>query len=120
MGGQIQESGKLILAVIAAGLLGCATIYAVCNLLFPTYTHRYRLTVNIEADGKLHSGSSVIEVRRNDHGPLEGLLHGRFDEEITGESPIVDLGKRGVVEAISKVCTRFSLLRDIRCGVRGA
>lgn len=73
--------------------------FVASKLMFPTYTHRYRLTVNIEADGKLFSGSSVIEVGRNDHGPLEGLIHGQYDEEIIGESPLVDLGERGVVLA---------------------
>jgi hypothetical protein len=30
---------------------------------YPTYTHRYWLTIAIETDGVVHSGSSVIEVR---------------------------------------------------------
>lgn len=67
---------------------------------FPTYTHRYRLTVNIEADGKLYSGSSVIEVRRHFQPPI--AVQSRHYTRIVGVSPVVKLGSRGVVVAALK------------------
>ncbi len=35
---------------------------ATYKFFYPTYSYRYRQTINIEADGKLHSASSVVEV----------------------------------------------------------
>jgi len=63
---------------------------------YPTYSYRYRLTINIETDGKLHSGSSVIEVIWYAH-LLPELVS--FSPELRGEAAIVDLGPRGVVVA---------------------
>jgi hypothetical protein len=40
-----------------------AAIVAWYWLSFPTYSHRYRLTIAVETDGQVHSASSVIEVR---------------------------------------------------------
>jgi hypothetical protein len=64
---------------------------------YPVYTYRYRLTVNIELDGKLRSGSSVIEI-----GWQEGIKlgdSGGFAPIIRGQAPIIDLGDRGIVVA---------------------
>ncbi len=60
------------------------------------YYFRYRLTVDIEADGKVHSASSVIEVRywwTELNGPKWAA---RVD---AGIGPIVDLGRYGSVIA---------------------
>ncbi len=40
-----------------------ASIYGAYKLAYPTYTHRYRLTIELEVDGVAKRGSSVIEVR---------------------------------------------------------
>jgi putative lipase involved disintegration of autophagic bodies len=47
------------LGVVAASVIGATVVWQVA---FPTYTHRYRLTVSIEIDGQVHTGSSVIEI----------------------------------------------------------
>ncbi|TPQ31421.1 hypothetical protein C2U70_24005 [Bradyrhizobium guangdongense] len=64
---------------------------------YPDYTYRYRLTVNIEVDGKVHSGSSVIEVKWRG-GPVIGD-GGPFGPSVKGQAALVDLGDRGVVVA---------------------
>jgi hypothetical protein len=64
---------------------------------YPDYTYRYRLTVNIEVDGKIHSGSSVIEVKWRG-GPVVGD-GGPFGPSVKGQAALVDLGDRGVVVA---------------------
>lgn len=61
------------------------------------YSYRYRLTVNIEVDGKVHSGSSVIEVKWRG-GPVVGD-GGPFGPSVKGQAALVDLGDRGVVVA---------------------
>jgi hypothetical protein len=64
---------------------------------YPDYRYRYRLTVNIEADGKIYSGSSVIEVKWRG-GPVVGD-GGPFGPSVKGQAALVDLGDRGVVVA---------------------
>jgi hypothetical protein len=56
---------------------------------------RYRLTIDIEADGKAHSASSVIEVKYLIG--YDGLK--QWNAQVTGVAPIIDLGIRGTVIA---------------------
>lgn len=77
---------KFILAIVL--VIGSV---AMCKMAYPTYTYRYRMTVNVEADGKLYSGSSVIEVR------LVKQMQLTFEmppvaTEVSGEAVFVDLG----------------------------
>jgi hypothetical protein len=41
-------------------IVGAAALVVKSN--FPTYTYRYRLQLSLAVDGKIHTGSSVIEV----------------------------------------------------------
>lgn len=86
---------------------GCLTtlvVFALCvgalvagyKYKYPDYSYRYRLTVNIEVDGKIHSGSSVIEVTWYAHF-LPELVS--FSPELRGEAALVDLGSQGVIVA---------------------
>ena len=63
----------------------------------PANVHRfrYRLTVDIEADGKIHSASSIIEVTYivGDDGMK------RWNHRIRGVAPIVDIGQYGSIVA---------------------
>jgi len=38
-------------------------IFVLYKISYPTQTYRYRMTVNVEVDGQMRSGSSVIEVK---------------------------------------------------------
>jgi hypothetical protein len=81
----------IVIALCVAALVGCYMFN------YPVYTYRYRLTINIELDGKVHSGSSVIEI-----GWQEGIKlgdAGGFAPLIRGQAAIVDLSDRGVVIA---------------------
>jgi hypothetical protein len=81
----------IVFALCIAALVGCY-MYE-----YPVYAYRYRLTVNIELDGRVHSGSSVIEI-----GWQEGIKLGNsggFAPIIRGQAPVVDLEDRGVVVA---------------------
>jgi hypothetical protein len=79
-------------------LLGVVVaVYAVYKLNFPTYSYRYRLQLAVELDGKVHTGSSVIEVRW-DCGPhVAGLA--QCSPSLGGQATVVNLGPRGVVVA---------------------
>jgi hypothetical protein len=74
-------------------------LFAAYKLSYPTYTYRYRMTVNVEVDGQLHSGSSVIDVHVSKQV--------RFLPEVNplkysgeGEAVYLDLGNRGRLVAL--------------------
>lgn len=69
-------------------------------------TIRYRLTINVEVDGKLVSGSGVIQVKQSDTRGLFGSMGG-FGNEVSGKAVVVDLGPHG---------TLFALLRGPKAG----
>ncbi len=78
-------------------LLGAGALVAGYMYKYPNYTYRYRLTVNIEVDGKLRSGSGVIEVTW--HGGPEFGDVGPYRPTMRGQAALVDLEDHGVVVA---------------------
>ena len=85
------------LLAIIAGIVG--TAFVIYHLLFPTYTHRYRLTIEVEVDGKVRSASSVIEVRIQDQRGIP-LVRGAYNAKVSGEAVFLDLGNGQHVIAI--------------------
>jgi hypothetical protein len=67
-------------------------------LLIPVYPLRYRLTLAVEADGVVHSASSVIEAsfRPNRIDVLSQMPSFSWWQ---GTAPIIDLGSKGWVAA---------------------
>ena len=82
------------LGLVAAALLG---LFSVIQDVYPTYSHRYRLTIAIEIDGKVHSGSSVIEINWRGQPYIPGA--GSFARDIRGQAVFVDLQSRGAIVA---------------------
>ena len=82
------------LGLVAAALLG---LYGTVQVAYPTYSYRYRLTIAIEIDGKLHSGSSVIEVNWRGQPYIPGA--GSFARDIRGQAVFVGLQSRGAIVA---------------------
>lgn len=70
-------------------------------------TIRYRLTFNVDIDGRLVSGSGVIQVKQSDTRALFGPMGG-FGNEVIGEAVTVDLGSNGRF---------FALLRGPKVGL---
>lgn len=79
------------------GLLILGSLLTGCGSLSETI--RYRLTINVEVDGKLVSGSGVIQVKQADTRGLFGSMGG-FGNEVSGEAIVVDLGPHGVLFAL--------------------
>jgi hypothetical protein len=79
-------------------LLIGGTIAWVKLVAYPDYSYRYRLTLSIEAEGKVHTGSSVIEVVWNGGIPFGDV--GPYVESRRGQATVIDLGKRGAVVAV--------------------
>lgn len=88
---------RKLLIVLAIPVVCCVLVVVAWKAVYPTYVHRYRLTLEIEADGKIHTGSSVIEVRW-EGAPKIGD-NGSFGSRVFGQATIVDLGARGVIVA---------------------
>lgn len=58
----------------------------------------YRLTVSVEADGAVHTGSGVIGTVWQDQRAFKGLAQGiDWYPEVHGQAIPVDLGQRGVL-----------------------
>ena len=77
-------------------LVGAICFYLVYSYFTTVYHYNYRLTLEVEADGKVYSGSSVISVQVEDN--RQALwVHPGWATSAWGASPWVDLGERGVV-----------------------
>ncbi len=93
----MRNVGKILLfgVLTIALLIGGAVVW--WQVTYPSYSYRYRLTLAIEVDGKVHTGSSVIEVTW--HGGPEFGDVGPYHPSIRGQAALVDLGSRGAVVA---------------------
>ncbi len=84
-------------------LLGTVGVLAATYVYyFPAYEACFRMTVNVEVDGKVHSGSSVIQVGWQTPNPLFRGLAAGWNQRFEGEAVLVDLGKPGVLLALLK------------------
>lgn len=88
-----------ILGVIALVLLG---VYGCWQIKYPSGSFRYKLTLVVDDNGKQYTGSSVVEVYRQDTTKVFGNSFGGYGYHITGEVAVVDLGKKGVLFALLK------------------
>ena len=79
---------RLIAGIIAivAGLAGLISI------AYPTYTHRYRLTIEIKTADGPKSASNVIEAVRRDNGWFP-LTPNRYEYLLRGDALFLDLGE---------------------------
>ncbi len=65
--------------------------------LTPTYVHRFRLAIEVDVDGEIRIGSSVIEVRTTDYKAGSGETGG-LRSQVFGDAIFLDLGNgRNVV-----------------------
>jgi hypothetical protein len=88
--------------------IALATIAAVVllyKLIYPTDNYRYRMTVDVDVDGKVHSGSSVIEVSVHRQPALLPEM-GPFTESVRGEAVLVELPDgRNIVALLASIET---------------
>jgi hypothetical protein len=71
-------------------------LYAIYYFAFPTYTHRFRLTFQVEVDGQVKEGTGVITVTDQDNQWVP-LSQKRWKRATRGPSPWIDLGNRGIL-----------------------
>jgi hypothetical protein len=82
---------RAVLAIVGTLILAPVCFYFGYKLLYPTYTYRYRLSVEVETPDGLRSGSSVIEVRYEMFPEL--LTERDHISRVFGEAVFVDLGQ---------------------------
>jgi hypothetical protein len=77
-----------VVGAIALVLVLLCVVYA----LYPTGTHRYRLTVEVDTPNGVRSGASVIEVQRSDSGWVPMRPGPRYSFQLHGDAVFIDLG----------------------------
>jgi hypothetical protein len=104
--------GMKTLIIIVVGLP--VLFYALLGLYFfvipvvfhsaviPSVTFHYKLTLVVDDNGKQSTGSSVVEVNREDTSKYFGNSLGGFGGKFKGEAVAVDLGEKGVLFALLK------------------
>jgi hypothetical protein len=81
-----------VLLVIGGG-------FAWWHFTFPTASYRYRLSVAVEVDDQLYSGSSVIEVRYRFYPQFMWPVDGMYRLKLLGEATVVEVGPRSALVA---------------------
>ena len=100
----------LIIAAVSLGLfllVGIVGIELWRRTNSPVYSFRYCLTVNVEADGKVHTGTGIIEVTWTKLAQVLPDI-GLYSLRSHGQAVVVDLGERGLLlvpkgEKVSKI-----------------
>jgi hypothetical protein len=89
---RISQRGFGFYALLALGVVAVLFMF---QYYATVKTFRYRLTMEIEADGKLHTASSIIEVKYIIE--YDGLK--QWNTQVRGVAPMIDLGKHGTIIA---------------------
>ena len=90
----MQSKSALQWFVCLLAFLTVAISLSSCKLECLAKSYRYRLTIKVEKNGEIHSGSSVIELNTIWTGFLLGIDNTqKFETHARGEAVFVDLGK---------------------------
>ncbi len=93
------RGGPTRLAVLLAVMVGIP--YALFQAAYPTVTHRYRLTLVADDNGKAVTGSSVIEASYW-KAPMFMLSPAEYGSSARGEAVVLDFGNKGLLFALLK------------------
>jgi hypothetical protein len=85
----------LILLCIVAGVVAFWRL-----LLFPSWTFRYRLTIDVAVGDQIKTGSGVIEKTWTDVSRAPFTTNVRWNQQTRGEAIAVDLGSHGRLFAL--------------------
>jgi hypothetical protein len=90
----ISGPSKIIHILIAVML-----VYGFYKIKYPTYTYRYRMTMEIDAGGQTRSGSSVIEVAVTRVPQILPEV-GPYEWSVEGQAIFIDLPDRKNIVAL--------------------
>jgi hypothetical protein len=103
---------RFLRAAIATARAACAALL-LSGCIGEKHTFRYRLTLSVNVDGMVHTGSSVIEDTFIDQVALAGLAGGiPWAARLRGEAVAVDLGARGILFCVLRRDPTRNLSRD--------
>jgi hypothetical protein len=94
--GQVKPFAKL--AAVCAFIALCG--YVACSLVFPTIYIRYRLSLDVERDGKVQTSAGVIEISYPilpDLSVEGGMFHGQMH----GNAITIELGDQGLAFVVN-------------------
>ncbi len=91
MGGGMKQGRFMLKSILVIGLvLGVSTL-GYCFLGFSTYTWHQKMTIEVEADGQVYSGLSVVKVSVRDSDPVTKGLGFSLQFGARGEAAFVEL-----------------------------
>ena len=82
---------RALASILVFGLVAATGLFVGYPWIYPTYTIRYRLTINAIVGEQPHSGSSVIELQVKTQPKV--LDNPRWAFRVDGEAVFVELGK---------------------------
>ena len=116
--GNDRHSGMRASARLAAACVMTAMLVVLSGCTDGSYSFRYRLTVEVEVDGVVKSGSSIIEVTF--YGGGNAKYHATaWYTSYAGVAPVIDLGRHGMLIAAMSVNVEEEYRRkkqfDLKC-----
>lgn len=90
---------RMLAIIVTSAALAAGTAWAWFSMAYPSYTHRYRLTVEVELDGKVRAASSVIEVNWKRQPQFPGPEVAPWAARVLGQAALLDLGSHGALIA---------------------
>jgi hypothetical protein len=94
-----ENAMRLLASFIVALLILVGAIVFWFWTSFPTVSYRYRLTVAVEVDGQVHSGSSVIALLFRFNPKWLPPSGGTYNVFVTGQAVLINLGPHGALIA---------------------
>jgi hypothetical protein len=91
----MKTPAKVLVVMVTAAVLG---FIALDRYVFPSFVHRYRLTIELDDDGRVRSGSGVVQVTWTNQ-PKFGEAP-PWVSKVKGQAIFVNLETRGAVLAL--------------------
>lgn len=104
----------LLFGVLLVGGIGTYLFFA-----FPSYSWHQKMTIEVEADGKVYSGSSVVRVRWRKNDPLGASNGPSWIKSVKGEGPFVEIPGHGLVFALLDPPAGFGYTENLAFNVLG-
>lgn len=101
---------RLLLVLAALGLL---LIGGVIYFSLPTYSWHQKMTITVDANGAVYSGSSVVRIRWSKNDPLGSVNGPGWITTVRGEAPFVEVPGKGVLFALLNPPDRYNYATDL-------
>jgi hypothetical protein len=99
--------------ILFAGLILLTGIGGYFYFSFPSYSWHQKMTIEVAADGKAYSGSSVVRVRWRKNGPLGAVNGPAWIKSVKGEAPFVEIPGHGVLFALLSSSDQYNYTADL-------